>query len=247
MLAGLVLLGTLPGLQLRAQSAQSPEEQGLADLKNDQPQQALAIFQQVLKANPNDVAGNLLAATAALDLYRGNLAVQYAERARALDPGNWKVHTTLVAAYAATGKTQQRDAERELLRKFHEDPKTPEAMQTSGFLLEMFPVKQYRIDAVEYFKPMGKFHLYYRFIIRNAAGHSLWKIDVQSNDFDEASWAKAHSQQAAAGERQFQLAGDGGDMHTDYGMLSGTPNYDVIRARVVQILQAQTIPFPGEK
>jgi tetratricopeptide (TPR) repeat protein len=243
-LAAAIIVST--ALNAQTAAPQATVEQGLAALKSRQPQQALAIFQQVLQANPNDVATNLYAAGAALELYQGNLAVQYAEKARQLDPDNWKVHTTLVAAYAAAGKTQQRDAERELLRKLHADPKAPDAMQTSGFLIEMFPVKQYRIEAIEYFQPVGKFHIYYRFLIRNQKGNRVWEIVAESNDFDEKSWEQAHPEQVAAGEREFQLVGDGADTHVDYRMFSGKPGYDAIKAQVLQILNAQTAPFPGE-
>ena len=234
---------------VKAQDAQSPPsltEQGLAALKANQPQQALDDFQKSLQANPGDVAANLLASSAALSLYKGDLAVQYAEKARQLDPSNWKVHTTLVAAYALAGKKAQRDEERETLRKLHADPKAPDAMQTSGFLLEMFPVKQYRVEAIEYFKPVGKFHVYYHFVIRNAQGKRVWQIDAESNDFDQKSWAEAHSDEAAAGKRQFQLVGEDADIHTDYSMFSGLPDYDAIRAKVVAAVEQQTAPFPGE-
>lgn len=221
-------------------------EKGLAALRANQPQQALDYFEQALKDNPNDPAANLLAATAALSLYKADLAVKYAERAREVDPNNWKVHTTLVAAYAAAGKKEQRDAERETLRKLHDDPHAPDAMQTKGFLLEMFPVKQYRIEAIEYFHPVDKFHIYYRFLIRNAEGKRVWQIDVESNDFDQNSWAKEHPDEAAAGKRQFQLVGEDRDLHVDYHMFSGAPDYDAIRAQVVDVIQEQTTPFPGE-
>jgi tetratricopeptide (TPR) repeat protein len=221
-------------------------EKGLAALKSNQPQQALDFFEQALRSNPNDVAATLLAATAALNLYKGDLAVKYAEKARDLDSNNWKVHTTLVAAYAAAGKKVQRDQEREMLRHLHDDPHAPDAMQTKGFLLEMFPVKQYKVEAIEYFHPVDKFHIYYRFLIRNATGKRVWQIDVESNDFDQNSWAKAHPDDAAAGKRQFQLVGEDRDLHADYRMLSGTADYDAMRAQVVEVIQEQTAPFPGE-
>ena len=141
---------------------------------------------------------------------------------------------------------QQRDQEREILRKLHDDPNAPDAMQTKGFLLEMFPVKQYRVEAVEYFRPVGKLHIYYRFVIRNGAGKRVWQMDVESNDFDQNSWAKAHPDEAAAGKRQFQLVGEDRDRHMDYHMFSGTLDYDMIRAQVVGVIQEQTAPFPGE-
>jgi len=234
------------------QPAQAPPsvaettKKGLDALRANQPQQALDLFEQALKSNPNDAAANLLAATAALSLYKGDLAVEYAETSLNLDPGNWKIHTTLVAAYAAAGKSEQRDQERETLRKLHDDPHASDAMQTKGFLLEIFPVKQYRVEAIEYFHPVDKLHIYYRFLIRNSAGKRVWQIDVESNDFDQNSWAKAHPDEAAAGKRQFQLVGQDRDLHMDYRMFSGTANYDSIRALIVQVIQEQTAPFPSE-
>jgi tetratricopeptide (TPR) repeat protein len=221
-------------------------EKGLEALKANQPQLALDQFELALKANPNDAAANLLAASAALSLYKNDLAVKYAEKARELDPNNWKVHTTLVAAYAGAGMKQQRDQERQILRKLHADPNAPDAMQTKGFLLEMFPLKQYRIEAIEYFQPVEKLHIYYRFVIRNGAGKRVWQIDVESNDFDQSSWAKAHPDEAATGKRQFQLVGEDRDLHMDYRMFSGAPDYDLIRTQVVGVIQDQTAPFPGE-
>jgi tetratricopeptide (TPR) repeat protein len=232
--------------QQTAPAAEPTTQQGLAALQVHQPQQALDIFEQVLRANPTDAAANLLAASAAVSLYKGDLAVHYAEKAHQLDPQNWKVHTTLVVAYAQAGEKAQRDQERATLRKLHDDPHAPDAMQTSGFLLDMFQIKQYRVDSIEYFHPVGQFHIYYRFVVRSAAGKALWSIDAESNDFDETSWAKAHPERATAGDRQFQLAGHGNGAETDYGMFSGTADYDKIRAQVVSILQAQTAPFPGE-
>jgi Tfp pilus assembly protein PilF len=75
-----------------AQNTTAPQvtvQQGLDQLKNHQAQQALAIFQQLLQSSPNDIAINLYAADAALQLYQGEPAVQYAEKARQLDPNNW--------------------------------------------------------------------------------------------------------------------------------------------------------------
>lgn len=231
---------------LAAGAQQLTIQLGLDQLKNNQPQLALATFQQLLQASPNDVATNLYAADAALQLYKGELAVQYAEKAHQLDPNNWKVHTTLVVAYSVADRPIQRNAERELLHKLHSDPKAPDAEQSNGFLVDMFPVKQYRVEAIEFFEPLGKFHIYYRFLIRNKQGKRVWTINAESNDFDEKSWEQAHPQKAADGERQFQVVGEGNDTHVDYRMFSGKPVYDGVKAQVLQILNAQTTPFPGE-
>jgi tetratricopeptide (TPR) repeat protein len=214
----------------------------MAALQANHPRQALSDFQQVLGADPNNTAANLLASTAAVELFQGQLAVQYAEKARQLDPGNWKIHTTLVAAYSAAGMKQQRDQERAQLEQLHKTG-APDARQATGFLLEMFPFGTYRVDAVEYFEPMGKFHTWYRFLVRQADGHRVWEVDVQSDDFDERSWAEAHTAEAGAGARQFQITGHG-DNHQDveYRNFSGRPDYDNIRVMVVEILRTRGIP-----
>ncbi|HEY6448533.1 MAG TPA: hypothetical protein VIY53_18905 [Acidobacteriaceae bacterium] len=211
-------------------------EQGLAALEAHQPGQALADFQQILAGDPNNAVATLYAATAALEMYNGSQAVQYAEKARQLDPQSWKVHTTLVAAYAAAGMKTQRDQEREVLAQLHRTG-AADAREARGFLLEMFAVGSAHVEAIQYFEPVGKFHTYYRFVV-SGEGPALREIDVQSNDFDEKSWETAHAAQAAAGERQFQLTDAAGT--ADYRMFSGKPDYDAIRGMVAGILQGKT-------
>ena len=209
-------------------------DQGLAALRAGEPGQALGIFQQVLAADPNNAVADLYAATAAMEQYNGALAVEYAEKARQLDPQSWKIHTTLVAAYAAAGMKAQRDQERATLAELHAKG-APDARKANGFLVEMFRVGPARVDAVQYFEPVGKFHTYYRFLVHGAGGAPR-EIEVQSNDFDQKSWAGAHPAEAAAGERQFQLTDAAGVK--DYRMFSGKADYDAIRGMVVEVLQA---------
>jgi tetratricopeptide (TPR) repeat protein len=216
--------------------------QGLAALQANQARQALAIFQKILQLDPNNTTANLLASTAAVELFQGPLAVQFAEKAEHLDPRNWKIHTTLVAAYSAAGMKPQRDRERALLEQMHRSG-APDARLATGFLLEMFPLGGHRVDAIEYFEPMGRFHTYYRFLVRQADGKRIWEVDVESNEFDQKSWAEAHPGEAAAGERQFQITGRGdGGNSIDYRMFSGKPDYDNIRVMVVEILRTRLIP-----
>lgn len=251
----LALLAARLSLQAQAATAAAaaaaPLAQGLAALQTHQPAAALATLQQALQTDPANATANLLAATAALELYRGPLAVQYAEKARQLAPQEWKIHTTLVAAYSAAGMKAQRDEERALLRQMHATG-AADARAASGFLLEMFPVPPpagsggrgpWRVDAVEEFAPMGRFRTYYRFLVRVADGARIGEIDVESDDFDERSWAQAHPAEAAAGERQFQIVGHGENHQPiDYRMFSGKPDYDAIRPLVVAALQSRALP-----
>lgn len=217
--------------------------QGMNALKDGQAREALDAFQRVLVSEPDNVPANLLASTAAVELFQGRLAVQYAEKAEKLDPRNWKIHTTLVAAYAAAGMMQQRDQERTLLHELHRTGAS-DARVATGFLVEMFPIGTDRVDAIEYFEPVGRFHTYYRFLVRRPDGRRVWEIDVQSDDFDQKSWAEAHPSESASGDRQFQITGHSDDGNpVDYRMFSGKPDYDSIRVMVVEALR--THPIPG--
>ncbi|AXC15877.1 hypothetical protein ACPOL_6665 [Acidisarcina polymorpha] len=221
-------------------------DQGLSYLKANQPEKALASFQTILQQDPDNASANLLAASAALNLYLGDVAVTYAEKARQLAPDDWRVDTTLVTAYAAAGKTQQRDAVRAKLIALHASPNAPDAMKANGFLLDLFKVGKYRVEVVQYFQPVGKFHTYYRFLVRSQGGKRLWEYDLQSDDFAQKSWAEAHPQEAAAGGRQFSLESDTGDTHSEYRLFSGDPGYDLVRSVVVNLLQSRATPFPAE-
>lgn len=235
----------------QAASAQPPAadaalDEGLQYLKANQPEKALAAFQRVLQSDPGNATANLLAASSALNLYMADVAVNYAEKARQLAPNDWRVDTTLVTAYAAAGKTQQRDAVRTKLVALHASPEAPDAMKANGFLLDLFKIGRYRVEAVQYFQPIGKFHTYYRFLVRNQGGRRVWEYNLQSDDFTQKSWADAHPQEAAVGGRQYSLESDTGDTHTEYRLFSGSPTYDDVRAVVARLLQERTTPFPTE-
>ncbi len=236
-----------------AQSAPSPGPQagsavqgGSAALRAGHPQQALALLQGALAEDPQSAPANLLAASAEIALYRPADAVRYAERAEQLEPGNWKVHTTLVTAYTMAGDVPHRDAERALLHKAHEDPALPDARESSGFLLDLFHSGAYTVEAVEYFKPIGKYNTYFRFLVRDPAGARVWTIEVNSDSLNQSSWAQAYPRQAAEGQRQFQIEGAQGEVHVGYSTFSGAPSYDYSKGQVLKILAAHKEPFPGE-
>jgi tetratricopeptide (TPR) repeat protein len=235
-----------PAQATAQQSSNADLDEGLQYLKNSQFDKALASFQKVLAADPENATANLLAASAALNLYQSDGAVTYAENAQRLAPGDWRVDTTLVTAYAQAGKTKERDAVRTKLIALHESPTAPDAMKANGFLLDLFKVGSYRVEAVQYFKPIGKFHTYYRFVVRNRTNKRVWEYELQSDDFAQKSWAEAHPQDAAAGGREYTLESGSGETHVEYRLFSGDPGYDEVRAVVVRLLLDNKTPFPAE-
>jgi tetratricopeptide (TPR) repeat protein len=209
-------------------------QQGLQDLRLEHNEQALALFQQALSAEPDNVSANLLAASAAVQLIQPELAVHYAELARTLDPGDWRVGTTLVAAYAIAGRLHDRDEERRKLRALHASGAERDARETSGFLLDRFRVGSSTVDAVEYFTPVTAEHIFFRFIVHGAG----WGISVESEPRNEASWAAAHPEEAASGKQQFQMVGYDAHSHLEQTSFTGTADYDLIKARAIAWITA---------
>ena len=146
-----------------------------------------------------------------------------------------------MTAYAEAGWLHDRDEERAKLRALHTAAAEQDARETSGFLLDRFHAGEYTVDAVEYFAPVTKDGIYYRFVVHVA---TPWLIDVGSEPLNEASWAQSHAEAAARGERQFQIAGTRGSEHAEYTSFSGTPDYDQVKARVLAIIVGQPAARP---
>ncbi len=238
MLSLLLLAAQTPAGGPPAQTPSAQVQQAAAALHSGQPQQALTLLRQALAAAPDNASANLLAASAEIALYQPAAAVRYAEYAQTLEPDNWKIHTTLVTAYSMAGDTTHRDGERALLRKDHDNPALADAHGTSGFLLDLFRAGAYQVEAVEYFKPLGKYNTYYRFLLRNQQGARVWTIEINSDSLNQASWAQAYPRQAAEGQRQFQIESAEGPNHTEYRTFSGAPGYDYAKAEVLKIVAA---------
>lgn len=226
-------------------SALSPEVQAkiaaaMSEADHNRDAEAFDLMRQVVASVPNDAHLNLLAAGEGIEAMRPDLALQYAQKAEQLDAGDWTIHLTLLAAYAGMGDVQERERQRALVRQFHFDGKHPEAAQSNSFLVEYFPVRNYRIRAIEYFLPYGEEHFAYRFQVYDQSRRQVWSIALESDDLSQPSWIATHRQLAAAGQREYSLEGYGEGNHTMYRYFSGKPSYDEVKAEVVKILNAPT-------
>lgn len=233
------------GADKQAADEQAAISAALDQMKQHQDAKALVLFRQVLSVDPQNAQVNLLAAGAAIENMQPDLALEYAQKAQQLDPAAWQVHLTLVVADAGVNHLEDRDRERQLVRQFHSDGKHPEAAQSNGFMVDYFPFQDYRVRAVEYFSPVGKQHFSYRFLVYNPDRKQIWAVALESDDIDQASWASAHAQLAAAGEREYSLDGYGPDTHITYRSFSGKPSYDEVKAEVVKVLKERPLPVAG--
>jgi hypothetical protein len=237
---GAAAAGTQQGVQAEFQS-------GMDALRRHDPTQAMEAFRRAATENPQSYDANMMAASTALSLWQPREAITFGERAQAIDPADWRVATTLVAAYQMVGDKTKRDAERNLLDKAHGADPHGEAQRVSGFLEDRFRVGAYTVDGVEYFAPVGANRIYYRFVVQAKEGGPRWNLDVMSDARNQASWAAANPDKAAAGERQFQLAGADGTRREEYQGWTGRPDFDEVKGHITAMLRERTAPFPGQQ
>lgn len=222
----------------------------VADLEAKNFADALAGAKAILAANPNSPKANKLVGVVLLDQQKSAEALPYFQKALELAPDDPTTHGLLLQAYAQTGDKIHRDEQRAILRGFHSDGKHPEFAQIPAYLIETIPVGDKTIQATEFYEPSGEFHFYYRFNVFNSAQQIQSFIALESDDGDQAQFAKQHPKEAAAGERRFSLDGysksaDGHVNQALYKFFDGQPSYDDVRALVIKLVQEGKSPTPA--
>jgi tetratricopeptide (TPR) repeat protein len=211
---------------------------------------ALSESKALLIANPGSAQANKLVGVVLLDMQKPSDALPYFQKALELDPNDPSVHSLLVQAYAASGDTKHRDEQRVILRSYHSDGKHPDISRSAGYMIESFPVGDKIVQAFEFYEPYGTFHLYYRFNVFNGDGHLERFLTLESDDADQAAYAKEHPKEAAAGERRFSLVSYrqnnvGQPTRDPISTIDGQPIYDDLRVRVIKALQEGSKPTAG--
>lgn len=219
----------------------------IADLHDKRFDAALAESKAILAANPNSPPANKLVGIVLLDQQKPADALPYFQRALQLDPSDANVHALLLQGYAESGDTKGRDEQRAILHGFHTDGKHPDFTNAHGYLVESFPVGDKTVQAIEFYEPYGSFHLYYRFNIFSSDGHLERFLTLESDDADQAAFAREHPKQVAAGERRFSLdsyqeSSAGLATRGLIALIDGLPKYDDLRARVIKIVQGEIAP-----
>ena len=100
--------------------------------------------------------------------------------------------------------------------------------------------------------PWSRYSIYEMARVFNASGQQLERITLESNDMEQASFAKEHPDLAAKGMRFFSLDGyteqtapDGRQTqtHYTYGFFNGSPGYVAIRDHMVAVATGKAGPM----
>jgi hypothetical protein len=203
---------------------------------------ALTGAKAILNENPQSPKANKLVGVVLLDQHKPAASLPYFQTALKLSPDDPTVNALLLQAYAESGDKGHRDQQIAVLRRYHDDGNHPVFSQIPSFLIETIPVGDKTVQATEFYSPSGQFHFYYRFNIFDASGRMQSFFALESDDADQALFAKQHSRQAAAGQRRFSLDGysrstNGKVAQALFMFFNGQPSYDDVRDLVVKLVQ----------
>jgi hypothetical protein len=211
------------------------------------------LLQQLSPATPSQIQVAKLAAESAINAGDQNFALETLKPLEAADSNDWITASLLARVYAETGQKQQRDAEIAHLVDLHQRAISPQIAKQQVFLLERIPIANGSIRIWYSLVPWGNFKTYIFSRVYDQAGQQVFRISLESGDFDQPLFAKQHPDLAAQGMRLFSLDGYGQPQkqpnggatftHMTFGFYNGQPSYDIIRERIIQIAGGQVKPM----
>jgi len=213
---------------------------------------ALAIYKSLFATYPNVHVPLLekLAAEAAINAGDMQYATGLLAPLEAANPDDWQAAALMARIYAEGGDQAHRDAEMARLNDLHAKGSIPAGVQQ--YLLEKIHEPDRAIWVSHSLTPWGGYHVYDYARVFDGNGQLLFRLTLESDDFDQPSFAKQHPADAAAGKRAFSFDGyregptNGAqrtEVHMTYALLPGEPSYDEVRAAFIRIATGEMRPI----
>lgn len=215
---------------------------------------AQKFFTAYLRDNPSNLDALLLAGSAFFELKQYEDAAQSFLAAIKLQPSFWAVHKNLVIVYAAQGKWTEFDRERAVLKAARESGASGLSTKDADAIDVLYVgPEQYRV--LNYAELAGRFKMRYNFVHFGSDRKPDNWIVCESDDVDLTSFAKAHPQEAASGQRSFSLdtnsapkpTADGKGFTRTHATIKfypdGEPTYETVRSDVLNLLEHKLSPM----
>lgn len=236
--------------RLTPQQKQQYDEAGKA-FNTQRFSEAIDTYKLLLKDFPGDPVLSKFLGEAALNKGDTALALNILRPIAQATPDDWQAGVLLTRACAESGDKACRDAGIAHMLDLHKRGLTPPHMQ------------QYIVERVFYsggknlaiytsIEPWGHYHVYNYAQIFDDTGHMELRVTVESDDTDQAFFAKEHPKEAAAGLRSFSLDGykDSGlndkkqriETHLTFKFFVGQPSYDTVREAFLAIASGKLSP-----
>jgi hypothetical protein len=211
------------------------------------------LFTQLSPGTPGQILVAKLTAESAINTGDRDFALETLKPIEAADANDWQAAGLLARVYAESGQKQQRDAEIVHLIDLHKRAVTPQIAQLQQILLERISTANGSLRIWYSLEPWGPYKTQTFCRVYDQTGQQVFRISLESGDFDQPLFAKQHPELAAQGMRLFTLDGYGQPQkqpngnstftHMTFGFFNGQPSYDSIREKMVQIAEGKTGPM----
>jgi tetratricopeptide (TPR) repeat protein len=245
LVAGITILAL--SVPAAAQPENTPEYRQTLVEQGKYPE-AFRAYKEALEQDPKDPT--LLYNTGLMAYLSGQPkeAVVHWSRLKEIDPDDWQLRTKLIQAYEASGQRKERDAERAGLLKLRKESADEELRKLRFFCRDQFTVSNARVMVFEYFELAGDEPIRWSFNVFEADGRTV-KARYTLGSYKTTNAIAREQKLIKPGERLFHLDGykQGGKAHELFAFFVGEPDYDTVKAAVLEILQGKRKPLSGTR
>lgn len=268
--SAMLLLVCLPGFACSQSSvpAGRPTETALSQEQQQRLDAANKLFQtgqyadaarnykqllgEIPSSNPQHNLIAKLASESALNVGENGFVLDTLRPIETADPSDWQAVALLARLYTQTGQKNLRDAELTRLVDLHRRATSPQIAKLRQIPLETIPFSRGTVRVFFSLEPWGRFNVYLMSRVYDQSGKQVYRITLESADFDQPNFAKENPALAAKGVRLFSIDGYGPDIqmpngqttqnHSLFGFYSGEPDYDTYRTRMLEIAEGRATP-----
>jgi tetratricopeptide (TPR) repeat protein len=240
----------LPAGMARAADPPVDQKQAMALLRDGKRQEALHAFDAIIAARPPDPSQALYAASV-IDLEDGDwqAAKPYVERLVKLRPSSFPAWELMIQVDQAAGDLDDRDASIQSLHTAWDEARDPAIRSRVSFIRDRIAGAKHTLIAQETLDPGGGDILRFLFQPRDEEGQARHVIVVRSDDATNERWRENGTVPDGTAVYHLdtvdQLA-DGQSVVRPYKYYLQSPDYDQVRAEVVEILAGTAQPLTGQ-
>jgi len=207
--------------------------------------QAIPYLKRVQKDLPDNPATLWNLGIALVETGEHQKAAETWRSLRKVAPDDWRAISKLVQAYQALGDIKARDAEIKVLYQFRESSSDPKVTGLERFCREQSVIAGQSVFAFEYFSPQGPWKKYFLFSIVDKKGMEQFNISLGS--YDLTTDVSRELGEISKDQRMYHLDEYQGSMHKTYGFFEEKPDYDRVRAMVVNVLEGKLKPVSASR
>jgi hypothetical protein len=212
---------------------------------------ALASYKRLLTDIPGDVVLSKFASEAAINAGDTAFALNTLKPIAQADPDDWQAAALLTRACAESGDASCRDSGIAHMLDLRTRGITPLGMRQ--YIVEQVKTGENTLLIWTSLEPWGNYKIYAMGQVLNPQGKLFLRATLESNDTDQALFAKEHPDEAAKGLRSFSLDsyldtgtnsnGQRTQTHASYKFFVGQPSYATIREEFIKIASGKGAPM----